>query len=81
MSVNNQPKRNYSAMSNQELAAFMRQFRRTNLELTCENGHSVCGCSNVQTMDGLAACAKEVNKEIVGRKNGECKKQEVSNAS
>lgn len=60
--------RDYSAMSNQQLSSFLRQLRRSRLELTCENGHRACGCSNVRSMDGNAACAIEVQKEIERRR-------------
>lgn len=60
--------RDYSVMSNQELASLLRQLRRSRLELTCELGHQACGCSNVQSMDGNAACSLEVQKEINLRK-------------
>lgn len=60
--------KDYSAMSNQELAGCMRQFRRSRLVLDCELGHQNCGCSNVQSMNGNAACSIEVQKEIDTRK-------------
>lgn len=60
--------KDYSAMSNQQLASMLRQLRRSNLELTCELGHTACGCSNVQSMDGNAACSIEVQKETDTRK-------------
>lgn len=60
-------KLDYSAMSNQQLASLMRQFRRSRLELECEWGHPSYGCSNVAAMNGKAACSQMVELEIKAR--------------
>lgn len=60
--------RDYGSMSNQQLAACLRQLRRSKHILTCEKGHEACGCSNVPTMDGNAACSIKVEEEIQKRK-------------
>lgn len=63
--------KNYTEMSNTQLASLVRQFRRSRTDLTCENGHDACGCSTVRTMDGNAACFMEVSKEIHDRRDKE----------
>lgn len=58
----------YDKMTNQQLAALMRQYRKSRLELECEFGHENCGCSNVSTMNGLAACSLRVEVQIAMRR-------------
>ena len=60
--------RNYQEMSNQQLASLLRQYRKSE-GISCDEGHDNCGCSNVPTMDGNAACAQRVQEEIKRRKN------------
>lgn len=57
----------YSNMTNQQLAAKIRQLRRSKLELVCEFGHSACGCSNSRNMNGNAACSQHIQAEIDAR--------------
>lgn len=58
--------RDYTAMTNQQLAALARQYHKS-IGITCEYGHPDCGCSNVETMDGLAACFMMVSGELKRR--------------
>jgi hypothetical protein len=56
--------RNYENMSNLQLSSLLRQLQRSKIEISCELGHPACGCSNVQSMDGNAPCAEQVQKEL-----------------
>lgn len=50
----------YSNASAAQLKAWLRQYRKSELGLTCEYGHPSCGCSNVASMDGNAPCIERV---------------------
>lgn len=62
------PRYDYTNASNQQLASWLRQLRRSKLHLDCEFGHMDCGCSNASNMDGRAPCSLAVQNEIDFRK-------------
>lgn len=57
----------YDGLTAKELRVLVRQWKKAKGQFRCELGHDGCGATTEPSLDGQAACARELLHELAWR--------------